>query len=432
MQKTEKKTKLLSIETSCDESALSVVLASGGFKKPKFSIVSNHVASQVDLHATYGGVFPMMAKREHAKNLPLLLEEVLKDARTKKAEKSHVSEKIKKTVLKLLEREGDMAKQVLLIVEKYERPDFDLIAVTQGPGLEPALWVGLNFAKALSILWNIPLIPINHMEGHVLSIFMQESKGVESLKLKVESKTQKKNRQKMIHHIYEVPKIQFPALALLISGGHTELVLVKSWMNYTKIGRTKDDAVGEAFDKVARMMNLPYPGGPHISALAQKCASQKSKVKSYKVKLPRPMLHSGDYDFSFSGLKTAVLYLIRDLEKNHTDILQNDGMKEAIAKEFQDAVIEVLVTKTIRAASEYKIKTIIVGGGVAANTHIRKALAEGSQKIGTPIYFPSKDLSTDNSLMIAIAGYFRSQKKTNKKSTRKSLDALAAKGNLSL
>lgn len=404
--------KILSIETSCDETAISIIEATGGIKKPVFKIVANNVASQIALHTQYGGVFPAMAKREHIKNLPIVLEKVLKEAKinhTPSAEYGH----------------SPLARG---------RNKIDLIAVTVGPGLEPALWTGIVFAKELAEKYKLPIVPVNHMEGHVLSVLMQEHPSG----LKATSPSQGRKNAK-----YKTPKISFPALALLISGGHTEIVLVKDWMKYKILGATRDDAVGEAFDKVARMLELPYPGGPEISKLAEKMRISHPSVSAgtpshlplagqEKFRLPRPMLHSKDFDFSFSGLKTAVLYMIRDLKKENGDILKNEKVKQSIALEFENAVTEVLVAKTLSAMEKYKIKTLIVGGGVSANKHIKSEIQKAVKKLDSNplLYFPEKDLSTDNAIMIAIAGYFRFLK--NKKGVRINSNALKAVGNLTL
>jgi N6-L-threonylcarbamoyladenine synthase len=249
-------------------------------------------------------------------------------------------------------------------------------------------------------------------------------------------------------------------LSLLVSGGHTELVFVKDWQKYKKIGQTRDDAAGEAFDKVARMLELPYPGGPEISKLAgverkyvvpgsptqadgPSASKKPSKVllcadgnnilsETPAIILPRPMIYTKDYDFSFSGLKTAVLYLIRDLKEKDSSILLNDKIKQMIAKEFEDAVIETLVHKTIKAIRQYKIKTLIVGGGVSANTYLQEVMIEEIKKqskvLPCSVNFPSKSLTGDNALMIAIAGYFQYKKKK----FTKNLNSIKAKGNLSL
>ena len=334
--------KILAIETSCDETGITILEAKGTIKNPNFKILANSLASQVNIHREYGGVYPMMAKREHIKNLPILFKRTLQKAK----------------------------------LEKSKKP-FDVITVTSGPGLEPALWTGIVFAKELAKEWNVPLVPVNHMEGHILSVFGKD-KGE-----------------------FKIPKIDFPALSLLISGGHTELVLVKDWMNYKVIGETLDDAAGEAFDKVARMLGLPYPGGPEISKLAE--IERKNKTEN-PFNLPRPMLYSKNFDFSFSGLKTAVLYLIKKIES------LNQEIKNKIAMEFEDAVTETLIYKTKKVIVKYKIRTLIVAGGVASNKHLRKEIKKSVDKSIT-IFFPEKGLSTDNSIMIGIVGYMRYLKK---------------------
>ncbi len=339
--------KILSIETSCDETGISVLEIKGNKKNPIFNVLADTIASQIKIHAPYGGVFPMLAKREHIKNLPILFKKALVKAKIKKA---------------------------------------DLIAVTKGPGLEPALWTGIVFAKELAKEWKVPLIPVNHMEGHILSVFG-------------------KNKGK-----FSIPKINFPILSLLVSGGHTELVLAKDWMKYEVIGETLDDAAGEAFDKVARMMNLPYPGGPEISKLAEK---ERKFSKNRDFELPRPMMYSKNFDFSFSGLKTAVLYLIKKIGT------LDQKTKEKIALEFENAVVETLVHKTKKAVEKYNIKTLIVAGGVASNKHLRKEI----KKIKVKTLFPSKGLSTDNSLMIGIVGYLQYIKNKGKVSRASSIKA---------
>jgi N6-L-threonylcarbamoyladenine synthase len=412
--------KILAIETSCDETAIALVKVKNENGEVKFKILGNEISSQIELHKEFGGVFPSLAKREHIKNLPIVFEKILKQAK---------------------------------ITEKNLKKEIKAIAVTTGPGLEPALWTGIVFAKELNKKYKIPLIPVNHMEGHIFSIFPKNKK------------TFKINLKKEI----------FPILSLLVSGGHTELVLVKNWHQYKKIGQTRDDASGEAFDKVARMLELPYPGGPEIGKLANEerfrelskfsgprkkgkeavpdhknsdnsllLKLKKLNTKNYKLEpnftLPRPMMYSKDYDFSFSGLKTAVLYLIRDLRLKYSkEELSTQGeltlnWKQKIAKEFEDAVVEVLVYKTIKAIKEYKIKTLIVGGGVSANSYLQKQInleikkLRKSDFLNVKVYFPTLALTGDNALMIAIAGYFQFQ---NKKVVKR-ISSLKAKGNLSL
>jgi len=256
----------------------------------------------------------------------------------------------KKKLQTLLEREPELREHLFEFIPTIKKPDVDAIAVTYGPGLEPALWVGINFAKALSLVWNIPVIPVNHMEGHsVAALLVQEfpPKADPPLAEKVKSKKSEDSRGVTRLKDYTLAPIKFPILALLISGGHTELVLMNNLLSYEVIGETRDDAVGEAFDKVARMLGLPYPGGPYISALAEIADKRGLNADKRRYVLPRPMLHSGDFNFSFSGLKTAVLYTIKKIPNLTNDI------KASIAKEFEEAVTDVLTKKTFRAAEEF-------------------------------------------------------------------------------
>jgi N6-L-threonylcarbamoyladenine synthase len=384
--------KILSIETSCDETGISVVEGNGGFEAPQFKVLANTTISQINIHTEYGGVFPALAKREHQKNLPVILETTLKDANLWKEKISDTSfiSQIKTNwkkfrLKKLLTQDAGLYHSSIDLLLSLERPDVDYIAVTYGPGLEPALWVGINFAKALHYLWGIPVIPVNHMEGHILSVLLEKNGGNSKSEILNSKQTQNSNN-----------KIQFPALALLISGGHTELIHIENWQKYKLLGETRDDAVGEAFDKVARILGLPYPGGPEISRLA------KGGVQNEKIKLPRPMINSGDYSFSFSGLKTAALYLARDLGT------MNDQTKADFAREFEIAATDVLLKKTLQAVDEFTPQTIIVSGGVSANAYIKEKFVEkiGRDYPGTTLLFPTQELATDNAIMIAMAGYF--------------------------
>lgn len=358
--------KILSIETSCDETAISILEASGEISKPSFRVLANNLISQIDIHKEFGGVYPSLAKREHAKNLPIILEKTLKDAGMFVEENNSPDKDI---VFKTLERETEMAEKLFEILSKIKKPDIDFIAVTTGPGLEPALWIGITFAQALAKIWDKTLVPVNHMEGHILSVLLSTKE----------------------NETIDTSNIDFPALSLLISGGHTELVLINNWMEYKIIGETVDDAVGEAFDKVARILGLPYPGGPEISRLA------KIGKENEKIKLPRPMINTQDYKFSFSGLKTAVLYLVRDLK----DITDQD--KKDIAREFQTAVGDVFIRKIKMAIEEFGVNHLIVAGGVAANQYLRERF---ENELNVKILLPEKDLATDNSVMIGMAGYF--------------------------
>lgn len=381
--------RILAIETSCDETGISLIEAKGN----NYKILATELSSQAKIHAEYGGVFPALAKREHIKNLPLLFDKILKK----------------------------LARQGLTT--------FDLIAVTSGPGLEPALWTGIVFAKELAQKYKIPIIPVNHMEGHILSVF-GKNKGS-----------------------FKINKIKFPVLSLLISGGHTELVLVKDWGKYQIIGQTLDDACGEAFDKIARMMELPYPGGPEISRLAEagrkflhlrtfaqagepsKAIFHQKNMRGEQMQkfrpafvLPRPMMYSKNFDFSFSGLKTAVLYLIRDLRKVDPKILENIEIKKAIAVEFENAVVDVLIHKTKKAIEKYKINTLIVAGGVSANKHLKNEIKKSFDKT-IKIYFPDQKLTGDNAVMIGMAGYLKFIR-NGKKGVRAS--SIKAEGNMKL
>ncbi len=428
--------KILSIETSCDETALSVLEAEGNFgsenNPAKFKILANNLISQIDLHKQYGGVFPALAKREHSKNLIPLLAKSLAEAKLSNpvTKSPPLSNRVTKWVEieKILEREPELLKLFLEYIPTIETPPIDVITVTQGPGLEPALWVGVNFAKALSLVWNKPLIPINHMEGHLLASLVSQKSKVKSQKIE---------------------GIKFPAIGLLISGGHTELILIENWMQYKKIGQTLDDAVGEAFDKAARMMNLSYPGGPEISKLAQ-IAREKNEVvqTNPEIKLPRPMLNTDDFNFSFSGLKTAVLYLVKNLkEKNNWEELPLE-VKQQISQEFEDVVVEVLLKKTQRAIETFGAQTLILGGGVVANSQIRQAFQSlgktsgGStsrnlgrsdfSKLRLKVLMPEIEFSTDNAIMIGIAGYFQYLKLKGQLQTAIDLKELKVDGNLGL
>jgi N6-L-threonylcarbamoyladenine synthase len=316
-------TRILGIETSCDETAASVV-ENGRI------ILSNVVASQAELHAQFGGVFPEVASRQHIKTIYTIIEQALKQAH-------------------------------------LEFEDVDAIAVTRGPGLPGSLVIGLNAAKGAAILSSLPIIGVNHLEAHIYSawLYMHDSK--------------------------PGPEPEFPLLALIVSGGHTELVLVLDHLKYRRLGATLDDAAGEAFDKVARLLNLAYPGGPSIQVAAE-------KGNPLAVSFPRAWLE-GTWDFSFSGLKTAVLREVRRLETHTNPLPVHD-----LAASFQAAVIDALVSKTMKAAAHFEAKGILVAGGVSAN----KALRESFQlRSDIPLFIPPLYLCTDNAAMIAGAGHYR-------------------------
>lgn len=368
--------KILAIETSCDETAISILQINSG----KFKILSNIVSSQVKIHAKWGGVVPSLAKREHLKNLPLILKKALKEAKIKTPPKS-----------------------------------IDLIAVTAGPGLEPALWTGINMAKELAAKWKKPLLPINHMEGHLFSVFLKENK---SFKFSA----------------HGGPALSWPAIILLVSGGHTELILISApgrpalgW-KYKLLGSTRDDAAGEAFDKVAKMMKLGYPGGPIVAKLASNYRGRTSLV------LPRPMINdnspTGKYDFSFSGLKTAVLYKLKEFPKITASI------KKEMCHEFQQAVIDVLIAKTMRAVREHNAKTILIGGGVAANNELRRQFEKVANNCDSKymLLLPEMKFTGDNATMIALAAYFRwlALSEVEGKKTSPSGRGLKANGNLKI
>ncbi len=401
--------RILGIETSCDETAVCLIEAEGNFPGrtggPSFrwKTLGNALISQAAMHAEFGGVFPNLAKREHAKNLVPLLQKTLNESGLLRHSKPRGL--ASRELSGILEREPELLAQLVPFLEQNGKPDIDAIAVTYGPGLEPALWVGVNFAKALSLVWNIPMVAVNHMEGHIILSMM----GI-----------QPPYRDLRNPDMGKLAEFEFPVLALLISGGHTELVLSKEFGRYELIGQTRDDAAGEAFDKVARLLDLPYPGGPEISKLAS--IARESNLRS-EIKLPRPMMREDNFYFSFSGLKTAV----RKIVEAHPDMSPDD--KKKLAREFEDAVSEVLVTKTMRASEEFGVNTIVVGGGVSANKYIREQLAVACQlqTVNCKLLIPPPELATDNAIMIALAGYFQALKKDFADSS-----TLRATGNLKL
>ncbi|MFC5464019.1 tRNA (adenosine(37)-N6)-threonylcarbamoyltransferase complex transferase subunit TsaD [Lederbergia graminis] len=308
---------ILGIETSCDETAASVV-------KNGKEILSNVVASQIESHKRFGGVVPELASRHHVEQITIVIEEALKEA--------------------------DVT---------YE--DIDAIAVTEGPGLVGALLVGVNAAKALAFAKQIPIVGVHHIAGHIYA-----------------------NRL--------ITELKFPLLSLVVSGGHTELVYMKEHGSFEVIGETLDDAAGEAYDKVARTLQLPYPGGPHIDRLAHEGTAV--------IDLPRAWLEEGSYDFSFSGLKSAVINTLHNAEQRGEKISPED-----LAASFQASVVDVLVEKTIRAVKEYKVKQVLLAGGVAANRGLRTALESAfSQIADVELVIPPLHLCTDNAAMIAAAG----------------------------
>jgi N6-L-threonylcarbamoyladenine synthase len=320
--------KTLGIETSCDETAIAIYDSEKG-------IIGESVFSQIKMHAEYGGVVPELASRDHCVKIVTVLKEAL----------------------------GDI-----------DISSIDQIAYTSGPGLLGALLIGENFAQGLSAALNKPLLPINHLEGHLMSPVM------------------------------EFPEIQTPYISLLVSGGHSMIVDVKERGEYEILGQSQDDAVGEAFDKVGKLLELPYPGGPHIEKLAL-----QGNSKAYD--FPRPMIHSDNLDLSFSGLKTSVLYTVRDIE-NLTDQVKAD-----IAASFQQAVIDVLTKKIKKAVEVSGRSEVIIAGGVAANKALRAAIKDLETSLGIRVFYPSLKYCGDNAAMIAFVGSLRSSDKIEHKAS---------------
>lgn len=338
------KTTILAIETSCDETAAAVISGHG----ENIEVRSNVISSQIKLHAKFGGVVPSLASREHEKNINHVVGAALTEAEI-----------------------SDIGR------------DIGAIAVTRGPGLGPALIVGIAYAKTLAWKFSKPLIGVNHMDGHVHSNWLEPKKPLQDI---------------------------FPALNVIVSGGHTELVLMRNHGDYKIVGETLDDAIGEAFDKSARLLGLGYPGGPAISKLAE-----KGNPDAFQ--FPRPMFSSKNYDFSYSGLKTAVLYLIRDMKVKRL----SEQVKADIAASFQKAAIDVIIAKAERAAKDFKVKAILLSGGVSANTMLRERLAHMAAELGIHYSCPAMKYTTDNAAMIAAAAYFQfvgSDKKPSWKSVR--------------
>jgi len=328
---------ILAIETSCDETGVALLEAAGTIHAPRIEVIENLVTTQIPIHRPFGGVVPNLAKREHLKNLPILLARLL---------------------------------------AKHPRLKPDLITVTVGPGLEPALWTGITFAQSLAKKYRVPLIGANHLEGHLYSFLLSSKE-----------------------------KVAFPGIALIVSGGHTILLKLDSFSKWKRLGETRDDAAGEAFDKVARLLDLPYPGGPEVERLAREGDPRA-------IAFPRPMLHEKNYDFSFSGLKTSVLYYMRDhaekaqgKDKKMTAGANAGANKADVAASFQEAALDVLVKKTIRAAQNFGAQSILLSGGVAANKALRSRLAREAKKIGCAFLVPDFKYNLDNGAMIGVAGY---------------------------
>jgi len=327
---------ILGLESSCDESAASIIKARG----QKVKVLSNVIASQIDIHARYGGVIPEIAAREHVLHILPTIEESLNLA-------------------------------------KIKSQDLKAIAVTQGPGLVSSLLAATETAKVLSLIWKKPLIPVHHIIGHIYASFIDAS-----------------------------PTPRFPLLALVVSGGHSNLIYMKEHYDFKIIGETRDDAAGEAYDKTAKMLGLSYPGGPIIAKYAKEF--RKSQKKS-SLELPRPMIHSKDFDFSFSGLKTSLLYKLK----------KDKNWKKKIPEycfAIESAITDTLCYKSLKALEKYQVKSFILAGGVAANETLRKDIfAKISKEFPKiKIFLPNLAYTTDNAAMIAAAGYFAYYKKKNK------------------
>ncbi len=313
----------LGIESSCDETAAAVLR--GGRE-----LLSNVISTQIPVHRKYGGVVPEIASRRHIVNVLPVIDEAI--------------------------REAGVSLQ-----------DIGQVAVTYGPGLVGALLVGVSAAKGLAFARNVPLIGVNHLEGHIFANFLSHA------------------------------ELEPPFMALVVSGGHTALIRVLGYNHFTLMGQTRDDAAGEAFDKVARVMGLPYPGGPEIDRLA-------AEGNADAIDFPRALRDKGNYEFSFSGLKSAVLNYLNEMRMKHEEIDKAD-----VAASFQKAVIEVLVQKSMEALAETGLDTLVLAGGVAANSALESRLRQESEVKGIRFYFPSKILCTDNAAMIACRGYYQSQ-----------------------
>jgi len=328
---------ILAFDTSCDDTSTAVLKGR--------KVLSSVVSSQVDIHAQWGGVVPDIARREHEKNIPMVYDEALKKA-------------------------------------KVNIEDIDYIVSTYGPGLAIDLEIGLNFAKNLAIKYSKPFIPINHMEGHLLSGLLENSKG------------------KAFTEDVERVKELFPAIGLLISGKHTELIYVKKIGDYVKLGQTLDDAVGEAFDKVGRILNFGYPGGPTLTEFAK-------KGKRGKIKFPVPMKDSNDLNFSYSGLKTSALYKTKELRE--------EGRKEKewvydFCRGFMDAIVGSLVIKLESAIQQYgDVKSVFAGGGVFNSEEILREIGRVVRSYGLNYVYPAKEYRGDNAAMIGLVGYYKTQ-----------------------
>lgn len=327
---------ILAIDTSCDDTSVAV-LRDG-------NLIAHLISSQVNIHQQWGGVVPALARRAHQELLPPCLQLALKRC------------------------------------HKTSWQGIQAVAVTYGPGLAPALEIGIMQAKEIATTYQLPMVPVNHMEGHLLSPLIRNSRG---------------------NYYSRIESLELPWLALTVSGGHTEIVWAKAIGDYEILGRTLDDAAGEAFDKVARMLGLGYPGGAVIEHI-----SKNGNPKAYP--LPRPMLNNPNYDFSFSGLKTACLYSTNELkEKLGTQFAK---IVPDYCASVQEAIVDTLLGKLKRAAKNLQPKTILVGGGVSANQRLRMKFRMAFRKLGIPVYFPHHKFCTDNAAMIGLAAHYQYQR----------------------
>ena len=359
---------ILGIETTCDETGVGIV-------RDGREMLANLVSSSVRLHEKYQGIVPEVAAREQMRSIIPVIETAIHDTR-------------------------------------YTIHDIDAIAVAYGPGLVGSLLVGVETAKTLAIAWNKPLIPVNHLIGHVYANWLKQTSDYR-LRTTVEPDSAEAVDSRLLTGDFP----RFPLVALIVSGGHTDLILMTDHGKFKWLGGTRDDAAGEVFDKVARILGLGYPGGPEVERVARQLTVDGSQST---VKFPRPMINEDNFDFSFSGLKTAVVNLIQKSKS------KNQNLVGEVAYEFQNAIVDVLVTKTIRAAKKFGAKSIVVGGGVAANNFLRSRFTSlrpnfaqappGEQgfagrvvhrsQLKIPVFFPSRELSVDNGAMIAVAAFY--------------------------
>ncbi len=372
--------KILGIETSCDETSLAIIEAENGI----FEVRTNIVSSQSKIHAKYGGVVPEVAARQHAENFMGVLDMALRKARVKEQ-------------------------------------DIDLIACVCGPGLVTSLLVGSAAAKTFAFVLKKPLVPVNHMKGHIYANFLTPPLGLSCKKWEQDPKLFLLSKNSpTTRSMGRLGEVLFPALCLVVSGGHTELVLMRGIERFKKIGETLDDAAGECFDKVAKMLDLPYPGGPQIS--------QHSKAGNpHAYHFPRPMLDQENYNFSFAGLKTSVLYFLRDhkistspsLDELKSKVLEKGGKKilADVCASVEQAIVDTLIGKSLRALKEYHVKTIMLAGGVAANQRLRQQMEQRLRDQFPEVVFmkPALQFCTDNAAMAAVAGYFQYLTSKNKK-----------------